>query len=107
MVAIAAPITLRSAWDGGRVAELLSVAKRTTIRKRARERSAGSTTQASADREDLFVPAYLANGFNRTAAAIAAGFAPATAANQGRELYVRHRERIQSAIKERKEELFL
>jgi hypothetical protein len=75
----------------------LDVAKSVAMAKRSP--GAGSTSKAAADREDLFIAAYMGNGFNRSAAARAAGFSEKTSKEKGSEMFRRCEDRIDALVK--------
>jgi phage terminase small subunit len=64
---------------------------------------AGTSANAAAHRRQLFIEAYMANDGNATQAAIAAGFSPKTAKQQGSRLLTNVD--VQRAISERQREL--
>lgn len=72
----------------------------------AKRPAVGSSPKAVAEREEIFIAAYIANGFNRKAAAAAAGY-PTMVSPRLAELYARCEERITALIGAKKAALHL
>lgn len=78
-----------------------TAAKKTAARKPAQVKKpkVGNPREGAAARKAAFIEAYIANGHNATAAAIAAGFSPKSAGSQGHDLL--KKPEVAEAIKQR------
>lgn len=83
----------------GGVSVLAAPGKASPVQNPPGMASRSRSPKAAAQREDLFVAAYVATGFNAEEAAVQAGFSPATAASHGKEMVRRLRHRIDAAVR--------